>query len=93
MTTITKSAPLSYRETEQQSKTKSLGPGKGPRGKDRDMTKLERAIQRAFDKCNLIGETVDIYEVLYSYKAIAQLPDEEIDKIYDTIAEGLGFTK
>ncbi len=57
------------------------------------MTKLERAIQRAFDKCNLIGETVDIYEVLYSYKTIAQLPDEEIDKIYDTIAEGLGFTK
>lgn len=69
------------------------GPGKGPGGKDRDMTKLERAIQRAFDKCNLIGEKVDIYEILYSYKAIAQLPDEEIDKIYDTIAEGLGFTK
>ena len=64
-----------------------------PQRKDRDMTKLERAIQRAFDKCNLIGEKVDIYEVLYSYKAIAQLPDEEIDKIYDTIAEGLGFTK
>lgn len=57
------------------------------------MTKLERAIQRAFDKCNLIGEKVDIYEILYSYKAIAQLPDEEIDKIYDTIAKGLGFTK
>jgi hypothetical protein len=57
------------------------------------MMKLEKAIQRAFDRCNLIGEDVDIYEILYSYKAIAQLPDEEIDKIYDTIAEGLGFTK
>ena len=55
--------------------------------------KLEKAIQRAFDRCNLIGENVDIYEVLYSYKAIAQLPDEEVDKIYDQIADGLGFTR
>lgn len=56
------------------------------------MLKLEKAIERAFDRCNLIGEDVDIYEILYSYKAIAQLPQEEIDKIYDDIADGLGFT-
>jgi hypothetical protein len=57
------------------------------------MMNLEKAIQRAFDRCNLIGENVDIYQILYSYKAIAQLPDEEVDKIYDQIAEGLGFTR
>lgn len=57
------------------------------------MMKLEKAIQRAFDRCNLIGEDVDIYQILYSYKAIAQLPEEKIDEIYDDIAEGLGFTR
>lgn len=56
------------------------------------MLGLKKAIERAFDKCNLIGEDVDIYEILYSYKAIAELPDEEVDKIYDLIAEGIGFT-
>ena len=57
------------------------------------MMNLEKAIQRAFDRCNLIGENVDIYQILYSYKVIAQLPDEEVDKIYDQIADGLGFTR
>ena len=56
------------------------------------MLGLEKAKERAFDKCNLIGENCDIYEVLYSYKAIAELSEEEIDKIYDWIAEGIGFT-
>ena len=53
--------------------------------------KKETAIERAFDKCNLIGEDVDIYKVLYTYKAIRELPQEEIDHIYDEIAERLGF--
>lgn len=53
--------------------------------------KLEKAIQRAFDKCNLIGDNVDIYAVLYSYKAIASLEPEEIEKIYEEIADGLGL--
>lgn len=53
--------------------------------------KLEKAIQRAFDRCNLIGEECDIYSVLYRYKAIRDLPDEKIEKIYDDIAERLGF--
>jgi len=57
------------------------------------MMKLETAIERAFKKCNLIGEEVDIYEVLYGYKAIASLDPKEIDKIYDDIAERLGFCK
>lgn len=53
--------------------------------------KLEKAIQRAFDRCNLIGEECDIYSVLYSYKAIRELPEEKIDEIYEDIAEQLGF--
>lgn len=54
--------------------------------------KLEKAIERAFDRCNLIGENVDIYKILYSYKAIRELDPEEIDKIYEDIADQLGFT-
>lgn len=54
---------------------------------------LEQAIQRAFDKCNLIGEDCEIYDVLYSYKVIYQQPDEVIDQIYDEIAEALGFRR
>ena len=44
------------------------------------MTK-EKAIERAFDRCNLIGEEVDILEIMYQYKAIRDLPEEEIDEI------------
>ena len=54
------------------------------------MTK-EQAIERAFDRCNLIGENVDILHVMYQYKAIRELPENEIDKIYDDIADRLGF--
>lgn len=54
------------------------------------MTK-EKAIERAFDRCNLIGEEVDILKIMYQYKAIRELPEEEIDQIYDDIADRLGF--
>ncbi len=53
--------------------------------------KKEKAIERAFDTCNLIGENVDILQVIYRYKALRDLPDEEIDQIYDEIADRLGF--
>lgn len=53
--------------------------------------KLKNAIERAFDRCNLIGEECDIYGVLYSYKAIRELPQDQIDKIYEDIAARLGF--
>lgn len=53
--------------------------------------KLSKAIERAFDRCNLAGEECDIYSVIYQYKAIRDLPDEEIEKIYDDIADRLGF--
>lgn len=53
--------------------------------------KLKKAIERAFDRCNLIGIDCNIYEVLYSYKAIRELPQEQIDELYEEFAKGLGF--
>lgn len=53
--------------------------------------KLEKAIERAFDKCNLLGSSCDVYAVLYSYKAIRELSEKEIDAVYDYIVRGLGF--
>lgn len=57
------------------------------------MMTLEKAKERAFDRITTMGESADIYKVLYSYKAIRELPDEEIDKIYDWIVRGQGFTR
>lgn len=55
------------------------------------MYSLEQAKQRAFDRCNLEGDDCKIYNILYQYKAIRSLPDEEIDELYDEMAENLGF--
>lgn len=53
--------------------------------------KKETAIERAFRKANLMGEDVDLYEVIYSYKVLRELPDEEIEEIYESLAKRLGF--
>lgn len=52
---------------------------------------LEKAIEKAFDRCNLEGDECDVYAVLYRYKAIRELPDDKIDQIYDEMVERLGF--
>ena len=57
------------------------------------MMSLEKAIQRAFDRCNLEGEDCEIYNVLYQYKAIRDLPDDKIEAIYDEFARDLGFCR
>ena len=54
---------------------------------------LEQAVERAFDKCNLIGEDCDIYEVIYKYKVIYEQPEEVIDKIYNDLAFRLGYMR
>ena len=54
---------------------------------------LQQAIDRAFDRCNLIGDGCDIYEVIYKYKVIREQPDEVIDQIYNDIANRLGFLR
>ena len=55
--------------------------------------KLETAIERCFDRCNLAGSDCDIIKFMYQYKAIRELPDVEFDKVYDEIAERLGFMR
>lgn len=57
------------------------------------MITLEQAKQRVFDRCNLIGEDAEIYDVMYKYKAIRELPDAEFEAVYDEIAEQLGFCR
>lgn len=54
--------------------------------------KLETAIDKCFDRCNLMGEDVDIQKYMYQYKAIRELPDDQFDQVYDEIARRLGFT-
>lgn len=51
----------------------------------------EKAYERVFDTCNLIGEDVDIIAVMYRYKVIRELPEKEFDEMYEAIAERLGF--
>lgn len=54
---------------------------------------LNEAIQRAFDRCNLEGEDTDIWNMMFKYKAIRDLPEEEQEEIYNDIAFGLGFMR
>ena len=55
--------------------------------------KLEKAIDRCIDRCNLVGEDVDIQKYMYQYKEIRELSDEQFDEVYDIIAEALGFCR
>lgn len=52
---------------------------------------LDKAIEKCIDRCNLVGEDVDIYKYMYQYKAIRDLPEAESEKVYDIIAKALGF--
>lgn len=53
--------------------------------------KLETAIQRCTDRCNLAGDGVDIYKYMYQYKAIRELPEDQFEAVYEQIREQLGF--
>lgn len=53
--------------------------------------KLEKAIERCFDRCNLEGTDCDIIKFMYQYKAIRELPENEFDRVYDELTERLGF--
>ncbi len=55
------------------------------------MMSLDRVVDRAIDRINLIGDECDVYSILYQYKAIRELPEEEVDKIYDYVVKVLGF--
>ena len=55
------------------------------------MMKTETAIERVFNRCNLIGEDVDIYEIMMQYKVLREKTIDEQEDIYYEIAERLGF--
>ena len=55
------------------------------------MMSLDKAVDRVIDRINLVGDECDVYSILYQYKAIRELPDEEVDKIYDHVVKVLGF--
>lgn len=54
---------------------------------------LEKAIQRCFDRCNLIGTNCDVWEQMMRYKAIRDLPEKDQDQIYDDLVHDLGFCR
>ena len=51
----------------------------------------EKAIEKAFNKANLQGESADVYAIIYGYKVLAALPENEIDTIYEALVKRLGF--
>ena len=55
--------------------------------------RLENTVEKAFRKANLIGEDADLYKVMYSYKTLQNLPEQDIEIIYDYLSERLGFTR
>lgn len=56
------------------------------------MTKaVEKAVEKAFNRLNIIGTDADIYSVLYSYKALRELSESELDEIYNELVRRLGF--
>lgn len=57
------------------------------------MMTLEKAIQRCFDRCNLIGDSCDVWGMMMQYKSIRELPEAEQDQIYDDLVHGLGFCR
>ena len=57
------------------------------------MLNLDQAIERAFWKCNEIGENCEIWDVMFRYKAIRELPEAMQDEVYYQIAERMGFCR
>jgi hypothetical protein len=53
--------------------------------------RTETAIERVFNRCNLIGEDVDIYEIMMQYKVLREKTIDQQESIYYEIAERLGF--
>ena len=55
------------------------------------MMTLEKAIDRCFDRCNLIGTSCDVWAEMMRYKSIREQPVDRQDQIYDTLVRALGF--
>ena len=55
-----------------------------------NMTK-EQAIEKVFDKANLIGIDANLYALMNAYKVLRLLPDTEYEQVYEDLVERLGF--
>lgn len=55
------------------------------------MLSIEKATERAFNKCNCVGEGVDVFEILYQYKVFREMSDQDLNEVYDDIVFRLGF--
>jgi hypothetical protein len=55
------------------------------------MYDFEQAVERCFDRCNLIGESVDIYKEMNHYKVIREASSDTKEMVYEDIAYRLGF--
>lgn len=53
--------------------------------------KYSNAVERCFDRCNLIGEDVDIWKEMMRYKAIREASEAQQEEAYIDIATRLGF--
>ena len=51
----------------------------------------EKAMDRVFDICNLIGEDADIMKEMTRFKVFSTMSEEEYWKTVDAIAFRLGF--
>lgn len=49
------------------------------------------AVERCFNRCNLIGEDVDIWEQMMRYKVLREAPEAIQEATYLSIANRLGF--
>lgn len=58
---------------------------------EKDNPKMTKWIEKAFDKANLMGEDVDLWGVIYGYKAFRDLTEQQQEELYDYLAERLGF--
>lgn len=55
------------------------------------MMPLQKAIDRCFDRCNLIGSDCDVWGQMMRYKAIRELPEDQQEQVYDWLVHDLGF--
>ncbi|ATF13665.1 hypothetical protein A616_17255 [Brevibacillus brevis X23] len=55
--------------------------------------KKHKALEKAFRKANLIGYSVNIYEVIDSYKTFENATNQEREAIYNYISDRLGFSR
>ena len=53
--------------------------------------KYSTAVEKCFNRCNLIGEDVDIWDQMMRYKALREASEAMQEEAYITIATRLGF--